>query len=75
MSDKKIEQLNQQSQVVRRRGFLAGAATVSAAGVAVVATGVLSNKGAVVDVAKDENASKGYQVSEHVRRYYRTTTV
>jgi nitrous oxide reductase len=71
MSDKNIEQQN----VVRRRGFLAGAATAGAAGAAVVATGVLSNKGAAVDVAKDENASKGYQVSEHVRRYYRTTTV
>jgi nitrous oxide reductase len=71
MSDKNKEQQN----VVRRRGFLAGAATAGAAGAAVVATGVLSNKGAAVDVVKDENASKGYQVSEHVRRYYRTTTV
>jgi nitrous oxide reductase len=70
MSDKNKEQQN----VVRRRGFLAGAATAGAAGAAVVATGVLSNK-STVDVAKDENASKGYQVSEHVRRYYRTTTV
>jgi nitrous oxide reductase len=70
MSDKNKEQQN----VVRRRGFLAGAATAGAAGAAVVATGVLSNK-STVDVVKDENASKGYQVSEHVRRYYRTTTV
>jgi nitrous oxide reductase len=70
MSDKNKEQQN----IVRRRGFLAGAATAGAAGAAVVATGVLSNKGNV-EVAKDDNASKGYQVSEHVRRYYRTTTV
>jgi nitrous oxide reductase len=70
MSDKSKEQ----QSVVRRRGFLAGAATAGAAGAAVVATGVLSNK-STVEVAKDENASKGYQVSEHVRRYYRTTTV
>ncbi len=70
MSDKNKEQHN----VVRRRGFLAGAATAGAAGAAVVATGVLSSKG-ISEVAKDENASKGYQVSEHVRRYYRTTTV
>jgi hypothetical protein len=68
MSDKNKEQ----QAVVRRRGFLAGAAT---AGAAVVATGVLSNKSVSTDTVKDESASKGYQVSEHVRRYYRTTTV
>jgi nitrous oxide reductase len=71
MSDKNKEQ----QAVVRRRGFLAGAATAGATGAAVVATGVLSNKGATTDIVKDDSASKGYQVSEHVRRYYRTTTV
>jgi hypothetical protein len=74
MSDKTKEQLNQQNQIVHRRGFLAGAATASAAGAAAVATGVLSNK-STLEVVKDDSASKGYQVSEHVRRYYRTTTV
>jgi hypothetical protein len=70
MSDKKIEQ-----QVVRRRGFLVGAASTGAVGAAVVATSMLSSKSSTPEVAKDDSASKGYQVSEHVRRYYRTTTV
>jgi nitrous oxide reductase len=65
---------NGDKQVVRRRNFLAGAATTGAVGVAVVASGVLSEKQTVASVATDE-ASKGYQVTEHVRRYYRTTTV
>jgi hypothetical protein len=71
MSDKN----NDQQNVVRRRGFLVGAVSTGAVGAAVVASGVLSTNSAIPDIAKDDNASKGYQVSEHVRRYYRTTTV
>jgi nitrous oxide reductase len=61
-------------QVVRRRNFLASAATTGAAGVAVVASGMLNEKQTTPAVTSDD-ASKGYQVTEHVRRYYRTTTV
>jgi hypothetical protein len=57
----------------RRRGFLAGAATTGAAGVAAV---VLAPKVITAPAEQSENStSKGYHVSEHIRRYYRTTTV
>jgi hypothetical protein len=57
----------------KRRGFLVGAASTSAAGIAAVA---LSQKSVAVAPAGTAAApSSGYQVSEHVKRYYRTTTV
>jgi hypothetical protein len=57
----------------RRRGFLAGAATTGAAGVAAV---VLAPKTITAPIESSEDStSKGYHVSEHIRRYYRTTTV
>jgi hypothetical protein len=65
---------NGDKQVARRRNFLAGAATTSAVGVAVVASGVLKDK-QTAPVVLNDDAAKGYQVTEHVRRYYRTTTV
>jgi hypothetical protein len=75
MSDVQNKKHSNQQTVVRRRGFLAGAATTGAVGVAVVASGVLAKKDVVSAVTVDESASKGYQLSEHVRRYYRSTTV
>jgi hypothetical protein len=57
----------------KRRGFLVGAASTSAAGIAAVA---LSQKSVVVaPQSAVASPSSGYQVSEHVKRYYRTTTV
>jgi hypothetical protein len=57
----------------KRRGFLVGAASTSAAGIAAVA---LSQKSvALAPTSTAAAPSSGYQVSEHVKRYYRTTTV
>ncbi len=60
-----------------RRGFLLGAGLASAAGAAAVAT-----RGAAVQVpatkpaAKlDERGGGGYHVTDHVKRYYRSTLV
>jgi hypothetical protein len=58
-----------------RRGFLLGA---GAAGVAGAAATVAAATPAVV--AQDptpaaDDAKRGYQLSEHVRRYYRTTRI
>jgi hypothetical protein len=74
MSDVQNKKSNDQPSVVRRRGFLAGAATTGAVGAAALATGMLSKQEST-PVVVDESASKGYQLSEHVRRYYRSTTV
>jgi hypothetical protein len=56
-----------------RRNFLIGAGAAGAAGVAAIAT-----KG-VQPVAPGstvkQEASKGYELTEHVRNYYRTTRV
>ena len=68
--DKKYEQ----STLGKRRGFLAGSAATGVAGVAAVS---LLSKVAPVPTAPvaTDDSSKGYQVSEHNKRYYRTTTV
>jgi hypothetical protein len=60
-----------------RRGFLMGAGLAGAAGAAVVAT----RGGAAQTAASDEQPKThprgggGYHVTEHVRRYYRSTIV
>ena len=58
-----------------RRGFLFGAATVGAAAAAVTA---LPQLAAVTPVAVEEHPpvperGGGYHLSEHVKRYYKTT--
>jgi len=60
-----------------RRGFLLGAGLAGAAGVAAVATGGGAAQGAVVDERPPTHArgGGGYHVTEHVRRYYRSTIV
>jgi hypothetical protein len=60
-----------------RRGFLfgagaAGAAAAVAAGAAAVAP--VAPAAAPVAAVGDE-ATRGYRLTEHVRRYYRTTTI
>jgi len=63
-------------QKLSRRSFLAGAGAASVAGVAAVVT--VQQKAAPARV-KTSKASvepgAGYQLSEHVRSYYRTTKV
>lgn len=57
-----------------RRHFLLGAGAASVAGAAAL---VAANKPvATVKTSKASvPAGKGYQLSEHVRNYYRTTTI
>lgn len=60
-----------------RRGFLLGAGLASAAGAAVVVTrGSAVSAPATKEQPKlDERGGGGYHVTDHVRRYYRSTRV
>ena len=65
---------------VARRTFLAGAGVVAAAaGVAAVTSrgpAVPTQASIIPEPAADvPSDSKGYRVSEHIRKYYRTTLV
>ena len=64
-------------QRLNRRSFLAGAGAVSVAGAAaLVATQAKPSAPALVKTSKASvEPGAGYQLSEHVRNYYRTTTV
>ena len=56
-----------------RRNFLLTAGVASAAGAAAI---VAKNPLQPADTSsKDKRATRGYQASEHVRNYYRTTKV
>jgi hypothetical protein len=54
-----------------RRNFLL---TVGAGGAATAAA-IVAKKPAPVQSGKDKRATRGYQVTEHVNNYYRTTKV
>jgi hypothetical protein len=58
----------------RRRGFLL-ALGVGGAGAAALAARSLTGGAPLTDSAAGPDASKGYQVTDHVRRYYGTTKV
>lgn len=62
---------------VARRHFLAGAGVVAAAaGAAAMTARTPAAPAAAVQLPDPEPTdSKGYRVSEHVRKYYRTTLV
>ena len=64
MTDKKAK--------LSRRNFLL---TVGAGGAATAAAIVASKGTPTVQSGKDKRATRGYQVSEHVNNYYRTTKV
>jgi hypothetical protein len=55
-----------------RRNFLLTVGVGGAAGAAAIAT---KNTLQPADVSKDKRATRGYQVSEHINNYYRTTKV
>ncbi|GMV02927.1 MAG: formate dehydrogenase [Burkholderiaceae bacterium] len=63
--------------VSARRGFLMGAGLAGAAGAAVVATrgGAAQPEASGSAPQMHERGGGGYHVTEHVRRYYRSTTV
>lgn len=57
-----------------RRNFLLGAGAATVAGAAAIAA--VKQKPAVVKTSKASvPEGQGYQLSEHVRSYYRTTTI
>ncbi|MCD6672107.1 MAG: formate dehydrogenase [Burkholderiaceae bacterium] len=60
-----------------RRGFLLGAGLASAAGAAVVATrgSPLQAPAPKAKAKLDERGGGGYHVTDHVKRYYRSTLV
>jgi len=59
-----------------RRGFFAGAATVGAAAAAVVALPrVQPTVAAVAEPVVAPERGGGYHLSEHVKRYYKTTQI
>ncbi len=65
--------MNERAKRLSRRSFLL---TVGAGGVA-AATAVASKRGAASapSQSQDKRATRGYQASEHVHNYYRTTKV
>ncbi|HYF58165.1 MAG TPA: formate dehydrogenase [Burkholderiaceae bacterium] len=60
-----------------RRGFLLGAGAAGVAGAAMAATAATAAvpQQAVPAAQKDDEAARGYRVSEHVAHYYRTTRI
>ena len=66
----------QNKQTLSRRGFLIGASAGTVAGAAAL---VVTTKPAAPGPVKTSKSSvtpgQGYQLSEHVRRYYRTTSI
>jgi nitrous oxide reductase len=56
-----------------RRNFLL---TVGVSGAAASAAAIVAKSPAdAVQTSKDKRATRGYQVSEHINNYYRTTKV
>jgi hypothetical protein len=65
--------MTQKKAVLSRRNFLL---TVGAGGAATAAAMVAkSPQGVSQEKSKDKRATRGYQASEHVNNYYRTTKV
>jgi nitrous oxide reductase len=56
-----------------RRNFLLTAGVAGAAGAAAIATKATLQPADTS--SKDKRATRGYQVSEHINNYYRTTKV
>lgn len=66
--------MDNKPQSTSRRGFFTGAAAVSAVAVgAAVLPQVASESSA--SASSSAQKQKGYQLSEHVKRYYQTTKV
>lgn len=55
-----------------RRGFFAALGAVAAAGVAVK---ISSNPVVATQPATSEPVGDGYRLSEHIKKYYRSTTL
>jgi len=65
--------MGQKKAVLSRRNFLL---TMGAGGAATAAAMVAKTpQGGSQEKSKDKRATRGYQVSEHINNYYRTTKV
>ena len=68
--------MSSQNPQQSRRRFLAAASLGSAgAAVAVVASGVQSQKQPVAKATVVAEEQRGYHVTEHIKKYYKTTLV
>ncbi|MEO8598398.1 MAG: hypothetical protein ABI656_01060 [bacterium] len=59
---------------IARRTFFSGLGLAVAAGVAAKVASTVS-AGKTLDVVVTEPAGNGYRLTEHVKKYYRTTTI
>ncbi len=59
---------------IARRTFFSGLGLAVVAGVAAKVSSTVP-AGKALDVALAEPAGKGYRLTEHVKKYYRTTTL
>jgi hypothetical protein len=64
--------MSDQTKRLSRRNFLL---TVGAGGAATAAAVVATQSKPVTGKSEDKRSSKGYQASEHISNYYRTTKV
>jgi hypothetical protein len=66
--------MSERTKRLSRRNFLV---TVGAGGAAATAAAIVSRTSGSADPAKnnDKRATRGYQASEHINNYYRTTKV
>ena len=64
--------MSQKKPILSRRNFLL---TVGAGGAATAAAMVAKTPQVSQEKKKDKRATQGYQVTEHVNNYYRTTKV
>ncbi|MFT5644398.1 MAG: hypothetical protein ACI83P_001954 [Janthinobacterium sp.] len=61
-----------EQKITARRSFFAGLGLVAAAG---VAAKVASTTALPKAVLPEEPVGNGYRLTEHVKKYYRTTTI
>lgn len=59
---------------ITRRTFFSGLGLVAVAGVAVKVSSAVP-AGEVLDAVIPEPVGDGYRLTEHVKKYYRTTTI
>ena len=64
-----------QQKIITRRSFFAGIGLVAAAGVAVKVASPAASLVAAEPLAAAEPEGSGYRLTEHVKKYYRTTTI
>jgi shikimate 5-dehydrogenase len=64
--------MSERTKRLTRRNFLL---TLGAGGAATAAAVVATKAPATATASKDKRATRGYQASEHVNNYYRTTKV